>query len=189
MTPVSASPDQASFVPLAAVGRGRLTIASVPAKILTGDIRQQRELLFAPVEGGETGHTRPVLKIQDGCDRRCAYCVIPLVRGRSRSLAPDRVVEEIRDLAGRGAREVVLSGIDLGSYGRDLAPLAGSARRKTRASLEHLLRRILDEASIERLRLSSIEPMDVTEDLLALFAASDRLVPHFHMPLQSGSGL
>jgi threonylcarbamoyladenosine tRNA methylthiotransferase MtaB len=187
MTPVSASPERTSFVPLAAVGRGGITMAPAPAKILTGDIRQQRELLFAPVEGGEAGHTRPVLKIQDGCDHRCAYCVIPQVRGRSRSLAPDRVVEEIRSLAGRGAREVVLSGIDLGSYGRDVAPLAGSPRREPRASLEDLLRRILDETPIERLRLSSIEPMDVTEDLLALFAASDRLAPHFHMPLQSGS--
>jgi threonylcarbamoyladenosine tRNA methylthiotransferase MtaB len=187
MMPVSTSPERTSFVPLAPVGRGRITFAPAPAKILTGDILQQRELLFAPVEGGEAGHTRPVLKIQDGCDRRCAYCVIPLVRGRSRSLAPDRVVEEIRSLAGRGAREVVLSGIDLGSYGRDLAPLAGSAPAKTRATLEDLLRRILDETPIERLRLSSIEPMDVTEDLLALFVANDRLAPHFHMPLQSGS--
>jgi threonylcarbamoyladenosine tRNA methylthiotransferase MtaB len=187
MTPVSVLDERTSFVPLAAVGRERITMAPTPAKILTGDIRQQRELLFAPVEGGEAGHTRPVLKIQDGCDRRCAYCVIPQVRGRSRSLASDRVVEEIRRLAGRGAREVVLSGIDLGSYGRDLAPLAESARGKPRANLEGLLRRILDETPIERLRLSSIEPMDVTEDLLAQFAASDRFAPHFHMPLQSGS--
>jgi threonylcarbamoyladenosine tRNA methylthiotransferase MtaB len=187
MTPVSVLDERTSFVPLAAVGRERITMAPTPAKILTGDILQQRELLFAPVEGGEAGHTRPVLKIQDGCDRRCTYCVIPLVRGRSRSLAPARVVEEIRSLAGRGAREVVLSGIDLGSYGRDLAPLAGNARGKPRANLEGLLRRILDETPIERLRLSSIEPMDVTEDLLALFAASDRLARHFHMPLQSGA--
>src|SRR5216684_5083737 len=119
MTPVSASPERTSFVPLAAVGRGRITMAPAPAKILTGDIRQQRELLFAPVEGGEAGHTRPVLKIQDGCDRRCAYCVIPQVRGRSRSLAPESVIDEIRKLCDGGAREVVLSGIDLGNYGRD----------------------------------------------------------------------
>ena len=76
-----------------------------PAKILTGNIFESQELLVAPVEGGEAGHTRPVLKIQDGCDRKCSYCVIPQVRGRGRSLAPDRVVEEIRNMSKRGARE------------------------------------------------------------------------------------
>ena len=119
-----------------------------------------------------------MLKIQDGCDSRCSYCVIPQVRGRSRSLAPDRVIEEIRKLSERGAREVVLSGIDLGNYGRDLNP---------RTDLGGVLRRILDETPVERLRVSSIEPMDVTEDLIGLFAASDRLARHFHMPMQSGS--
>jgi threonylcarbamoyladenosine tRNA methylthiotransferase MtaB len=173
--------------PLATSARGRpaTSIAGEspshvrgPGKILTGNILEQRELFFAPVEGGEAGHTRPVLKIQDGCNSRCSFCVIPQVRGRSRSLAPDRVLEEIRKLAENGAREIVLSGIDLGSYGRDLKP---------RAELGELLRRIVDETPIERLRTSSIEPMDVTEDLIALFAASERLARHFHMPLQSGS--
>jgi threonylcarbamoyladenosine tRNA methylthiotransferase MtaB len=149
-----------------------------PARTLTGNILEQRELFFAPVEGGEAGHTRPVLKIQDGCDSRCSYCVIPQVRGRSRSLAPERVIEEIRKLAEKGAREIVLSGIDLGSYGRDLKP---------RVELGELLRRIAGETPIERLRVSSVEPMDVTEDLVSLFAASERLARHFHMPLQSGS--
>jgi threonylcarbamoyladenosine tRNA methylthiotransferase MtaB len=148
------------------------------AQILTGNIREQRELFFAPIQGGEAGHTRPVLKIQDGCDSRCSFCVIPQVRGRSRSLAPGRVVEEIRKLTENGAREIVLSGIDLGSYGRDLKP---------RAELGELLRRIVEETLIERLRVSSIEPMDVTEDLISLFAASERMARHFHMPLQSGS--
>jgi threonylcarbamoyladenosine tRNA methylthiotransferase MtaB len=88
------------------------------------------------------------------------------------------VIEEICKLSGRGAREVVLSGIDLGNYGRDLNP---------RADLGGVLRQILDETPVERLRVSSIEPMDVTEDLVGLFAASDRLARHFHMPMQSGS--
>lgn len=148
------------------------------AKILTGNISDRRELLIAPVEGREAGHTRPVLKIQDGCDSQCSYCVIPQVRGRSRSLAPDRVIEQIHKLGDGGAREVVLSGIDLGNYGRDLHP---------RTELGTVLRRVLDESPIERLRVSSIEPMDVIEDLIGLFAASDRLAQHFHMPLQSGS--
>jgi threonylcarbamoyladenosine tRNA methylthiotransferase MtaB len=155
-----------------------LSLDRGPAKILTGDILEQRELLVAPVEGGEAGHTRPVLKIQDGCNKRCSYCVIPQVRGRSRSLAPRSVIEEIRKLCIGGAREVVLSGIDLGNYGRDLAP---------HAELGELLRRILDETAVERLRVSSVEPMDVTEDLIAIFAASERMARHLHMPLQSGS--
>jgi threonylcarbamoyladenosine tRNA methylthiotransferase MtaB len=88
------------------------------------------------------------------------------------------VVEEIRKLCDGGAREVVLSGIDLGNYGRDLAP---------HAALGELLRRILDETAVERLRVSSVEPMDVTEDLIAIFASSERMAHHFHMPMQSGS--
>ncbi len=88
------------------------------------------------------------------------------------------MVEEIRKLCDGGAREVVLSGIDLGNYGRDLSP---------RAELSETLRRVLDETPVERLRLSSIEPIDVNEDLIALFAASGRMARHFHMPMQSGS--
>src|SRR5258708_16879725 len=137
--------------PAASVAGESLSLARAPAQIMAGGFLDQKELFFAPVEGGEGGHTRPVLKIQDGCDSRCSYCVIPQVRGRSRSLAPDRVIEEICKLAEGGAREIVLSGIDLGSYGRDLKP---------RVELGELLRRIVDETPIERLRVSSIEPMD-----------------------------
>jgi threonylcarbamoyladenosine tRNA methylthiotransferase MtaB len=122
--------------------------------------------------------TRPILKIQDGCDQRCAYCVIPFVRGRSRSLPPAEAVAEVRRLVAGGAKEIVLSGINLGSYGRDLEP---------RADLLSLLRRILGETTVERLRLSSIEPADVTRELVELFASSERLARHFHVPLQSGS--
>jgi threonylcarbamoyladenosine tRNA methylthiotransferase MtaB len=147
-------------------------------KILTGDIFAQTTLLAAPLLGGENEHTRPILKIQDGCNLRCSYCVIPFVRGKSRSLPAQQVINEIRRLADSGYREVVLSGINLGMYGRDLSP---------RVEFEDLLRRILDETSISRLRISSIEPMDVTSDLIALFASTDRLARHFHMPLQSGA--
>jgi threonylcarbamoyladenosine tRNA methylthiotransferase MtaB len=175
---VSSAAASRGFVPLSMIASQALSPVRDTAKILTGDIQEQRELLVAPVEGGEAGHTRPVLKIQDGCNKRCSYCVIPQVRGRSRSLPPETVVEEIRKLCEGGAREVVLSGIDLGNYGRDLAP---------HAELGALLRRILDETTVERLRVSSVEPMDVTEDLIAIFAASERMARHFHMPLQSGS--
>jgi threonylcarbamoyladenosine tRNA methylthiotransferase MtaB len=178
MGPVSSPAARQGFVPLSMIASDALSLERGPAKILTGNILEQRELLVAPVEGGEAGHTRPVLKIQDGCNKRCSYCVIPQVRGRSRSLAPRSVIEEIRKLCEGGAREVVLSGIDLGNYGRDLAP---------HAELGELLRRVLDETAVERLRVSSVEPMDVTEDLIAIFAASERMARHFHMPLQSGS--
>jgi threonylcarbamoyladenosine tRNA methylthiotransferase MtaB len=155
-----------------------LSLERGPAKILTGNIFEQTEVLVAPVFGGEADHTRPILKIQDGCDNRCSYCVIPFVRGRSRSLPPAQVIAEIRKLTDAGFNEIVLSGINLGSYGRDLAP---------RVDLLELLRRILDETPLPRLRLSSIEPQDVTQDLVDLVATSDRIARHFHVPLQSAS--
>jgi threonylcarbamoyladenosine tRNA methylthiotransferase MtaB len=147
-------------------------------KILIGNIFDRTEFLSAPVLGGEGNHTRPTLKIQDGCDSRCSYCVIPFVRGKSRSLPSETVLHEIRCLSETGFREIVLSGINLGTYGRDLSP---------RVEFEHLLRRILDETHVDRLRISSIEPLDVTQDLIDLFASTDRIAQHFHMPLQSGS--
>ena len=148
------------------------------APILTGDIFALSDVLVAPVLGGEGNHTRPTLKIQDGCNSRCSFCVIPFVRGKSRSLPPHTVLSEIQRLADSGFREIVLSGINLGTYGRDLAP---------RVEFLDLLRRILDETSVERLRVSSIEPLDVTQDLIGFFASTNRIAPHFHMPLQSAS--
>jgi threonylcarbamoyladenosine tRNA methylthiotransferase MtaB len=167
-----------SFVPAASLNSGAMSLHKGPAKILTGDIFEQTSLLAAPVLGGEGNHTRPVLKIQDGCNSRCSYCVIPFVRGKSRSLSAREVLEEIHKLSEAGYREIVLSGINLGTYGRDLSP---------RVVFIDLLRRILDETPIERLRVSSIEPLDVTHDLIALFASTRRIAQHFHMPLQSGS--
>jgi len=167
----------AAFVPLGSFAALDVTASPRSAQILTGDVFELAEVLVAPVEGGEADHTRPLLKIQDGCNQRCSFCVIPFVRGRSRSLVPERVIEEICALVTRGYREVVLTGIHLGSYGRDLA---------ARVDLLALVRRILDETPLERLRLSSIEPMDVTEDLIALVASNERIARHFHIPLQSG---
>jgi len=158
--------------------RSRGNAAPHLGNILTGDIFNRTEFLSAPVLGGEGNHTRPTLKIQDGCDSRCSYCVIPFVRGKSRSLPSDTVIQEIRHLTESGYREIVLSGINLGTYGRDLAP---------RVEFEDLLRRILDQTAVERLRISSIEPLDVTQDLIDLFAGTDRIAQHFHMPLQSAS--
>ena len=148
------------------------------ARILSGDIFDLSDVLVAPVLGGEGNHTRPTLKIQDGCNARCSFCVIPFVRGKSRSLPPEKVVAEIQRLAESGYREIVLSGINLGAYGRDLSP---------RAAFLDLLRRILDETRVERLRVSSIEPLDVSLTLIEFIAGNERLAPHFHMPLQSAS--
>src|SRR5437899_2097563 len=158
--------------------RSRGDAAPQLGKILTGDIFEQHAFLSAPVLGGEGNHTRPTLKIQDGCDSRCSYCVIPFVRGRSRSLPPGEVIREIHRLAETGYREIVLRRLNLDTHGRDLSP---------RVEFEDLLRRILGETSVERLRISSIEPLDVTQDLVDLFASTDRIAQHFHMPLQSAS--
>ncbi len=121
---------------------------------------------------------RPTLKVQDGCNARCSFCVIPAVRGRSRSLPSAVVISQIREIECKGYREVVLSGINLGSYGRDLAP--GS-------TFSGLLRQILDETTISRIRVSSIEPMDVSAEMIEMVASEPRLADHFHVPLQSGS--
>lgn len=154
-----------------------LSLARAPAKILTSDIFESE--ISLPVSGTTSGdRTRPILKIQDGCNHRCSYCIIPFVRGRSRSVPPDAVLERVRSFVGCGAKEVVLSGINLGSYGRDLSPRTG---------LEPLVGRILAETDLDRLRFSSIEPEDVTQGFIDMVASSDRIAAHFHVPLQSGS--
>ena len=120
--------------------------------------------------------TRAMVKIQEGCDQVCAYCIVPRVRGRERSIPSAEIVAEIRRNLERGHREVVLTGTQLGSYGFDLdgETLAG------------LLSRILRETGVSRLRLSSLQPQDIDDELLDLWA-DPRLCPHFHLPLQSGS--
>lgn len=154
-----------------------VTGAPYHGQIHVGDIFAQRDFLTAPVGDAGGDRTRPNLKIQDGCNNRCSFCIIPFVRGRSRFMPADRVVEQVRELSAR-YREVVLSGINLGRWGRE----AGSAMR-----LPDLIRRLLNETNIERLRLSSVEPMDFSEDLLGLMASSPRIAKHVHAPLQSGS--
>ena len=146
-------------------------------EIHVGDIFARHDFLSAPVEDASGDRTRPNLKIQDGCNNRCSFCIIPFVRGRSRSAPVSQVVEQVRNLAGR-YREVVLSGINLGRWGRE----AGGSMR-----LPDMLRMLLAETAIERLRLSSVEPMDWSDDLLELVASSNRIAKHVHAPLQSGS--
>jgi threonylcarbamoyladenosine tRNA methylthiotransferase MtaB len=146
-------------------------------QVHVGDIFEQREFLAAPVDDAAGDRTRPNLKIQDGCGNRCSFCIIPSVRGRSRSAPPEQVVNQVRVLAERYS-EVVLSGINLGRWGRDL---------DGRWKLADLIRRLLSETGARRLRLSSLEPMDWSDDLLSLMAENARIARHVHAPLQSGS--
>lgn len=129
---------------------------------------------------GPGTQTRPNLKIQEGCGNRCTFCVIPTTRGASRSLPAAKVLSQVRGFVAAGGKELVLSGINLGRWGRDLPE---------NRSLAGLVREILKEASLPRLRLSSIEPMDWTPELIGLMRefGDGRLARHAHLPLQSGS--
>jgi threonylcarbamoyladenosine tRNA methylthiotransferase MtaB len=132
--------------------------------------------------------TRPNLKIQEGCGNRCTFCVIPQTRGSSRSLSAASILKQVEGFVAAGGNELVLSGINLGRWGRDLSePLA--AEIAERGSLAGLVRQIFEQTSLARLRLSSIEPMDWNEELIGLMAefGGTRLARHAHLPLQSGS--
>ena len=150
------------------------------------DIFAHTELLAAPVfeinretsGSHENDRTRPNLKVQDGCDNRCSFCVIPSVRGHSRSLPLPQIIREVNSLVATGYREVVISGINLGRWGRDLGP---------KPVFESLICSILDQTQLEKLRISSVEPMDWSDELIALVASSPRIAKHAHVPLQSGS--
>ncbi len=126
-------------------------------------------------------HTRAFLKIQDGCHLRCTYCIIPFVRPAVTSKQADTVVEEIRRMVLAGRREIVLTGVHLGAWGRDFKDA------DPRNALTRLVTRILSETDVERVRLSSIEANEVTPELVRLYAAEGRLAPHLHVPLQAGS--
>lgn len=123
------------------------------------------------------GRTRAFVKVQDGCDARCSFCLIPRARGPSRSVPAERVIEQVRLLVEAGYLEVVLTGVNLGFYGRDFRPKGGLAA---------LIRQILERTSVRRLRLSSVEPKTLTAELKELLASSPRICRHLHIPLQSG---
>ncbi len=165
-------PVSPSFVPLQSLqGDGR-------AAVYVGDIFAHTELLAAPVFGTGNERTRPNLKVQDGCDNRCSFCVIPSVRGQSRSRKLDQVLDDVNALTSAGYREIVISGINLGRWGRDLAPVS---------RFEVLVEAILARTELQKLRLSSVEPMDWSDALIALVSSSLRIAKHAHVPMQSGS--
>src|SRR5438094_4183549 len=202
---------ETSFVPLSELAKERVFVS---------DIFAHTELLAAPVFDSANQRTRPNLKVQDGCGNRCSFCVIPSVRGHSRSLPLAEVIREVNALVEAGYREVVISGINLGRWGRDLhdprrdsrprlsgrAQFAGasigaketvpysfasdttelsSAARSYR--FENLIHTILAQTPLEKLRISSVEPMDWSNQLIALMAENTRIAKHAHVPLQSGS--
>ena len=127
------------------------------------------------------GRTRSMVKIQEGCNQVCAYCIVPKTRGRERSVPMETLLQEVKDRVAGGYREVVLTGTQLGSYGYEFG-----ANPEGVPWHEHLIRRILDEPGIDRLRMSSLQPQEITPGLIGLYAEG-RLCPHVHMPLQSGS--
>ena len=182
-----------NFFPLEALQRPATddSDAGMHTPVLVGDIFTHTDFahtdfLAAPVfdmdvdadtAAGST-RTRPNLKVQDGCDNRCSFCIIPSVRGNSRSLPPAEVLREVEALVRAGYREMVISGINLGRWGRDLAPVS---------SFEELLHSILERTAIEKIRISSVEPMDWSSELIDLVASHPRIARHAHVPLQSGS--
>jgi threonylcarbamoyladenosine tRNA methylthiotransferase MtaB len=127
---------------------------------------------------GEFSRTRPFIKIQDGCDARCSYCIIPSVRGKSRSLAIEEVVRRVVLFRDRGYKEMILTGISMGGYGKDLNP---------KTNLNELMRRLNSLEGNFKIRLSSVEPEEVDDEWIDTFASSERFQPHLHLPLQSAS--
>ena len=165
-----------------AIGAGTGEGPSLPgladlAAIFRDDFSKARSILAAPASQ-TGGRTRPFIKIQDGCDAKCTYCIIPQVRGPSRSVPPELVVEQCRRLVAVGFKEVVLTGIHIGTYGTYLKP---------RYSLDRLLTEIMGVPGLERVRLSSIEPMQLSRRITALAEDCRQIAPHFHICLQSGS--
>lgn len=130
--------------------------------------------------------TRSFLKVQDGCDYNCSFCTIPMARGASRSDTLERAVANARDIASQGAREIVLTGVNLGDFGNGTAVIEGS-RPKKEALFIDLVQALDREVDIPRFRISSIEPNLLTEEIIAFVAESQRFMPHFHVPLQSGN--
>lgn len=153
-------------------------------KIAVGDIMSLREtaphLLDGPADTIE-GHTRAFVQVQDGCDHRCTFCIIPYGRGNSRSVPMGVVVERVRALVGHGSNEVVLTGVDLTSYGGDL-PGATRLGTLVRTLLRHV-------PELRRLRLSSIDSVEADDELLRAIAEEERLMPHLHLSLQAGDDL
>ena len=141
-----------------------------------GDIGSRKEICLLPVRRFP-GRTRAFLKLQDGCNNFCTYCIVPYARGRSRSLSVQEAIDQVDVFAREGYREIVFTGIHVGMYGQDLSPPT---------SLLHFLDQSTAAYPGIRFRLSSLEPGEVKDDILSLMAQRPNFMPHFHIPLQSG---
>jgi threonylcarbamoyladenosine tRNA methylthiotransferase MtaB len=170
--------------PLAIVGNGNkhllvetaLLDKQLDMVMLTGKISAQKKICPLPVRRFN-GRSRAYLRIQDGCNNFCTYCIVPYTRGRSRSLPLDQVLEQIRVFADEGYREIVVTGINVGKYGLDL---------EEGEDIYSLLATICRDVPSMRIRLSSVEPTEVNDRLLELMTGHDNFMPHLHIPLQSG---
>ena len=144
-------------------------------RLQISDIEKETQCLDVPLYSFHR-HTRAFLKIQDGCDAHCSYCIVPHARGRSRSLSPDRIIEHCARLKEKGFKEVVLTGIHIGAYGHDFSPPF---------PLEKLLERLEHAETPPRIRLSSMEPLDFSPALISFLTQSAKVCPHLHIPIQS----
>ena len=164
------------------VGLGRLddlerVVASgAGERVMVTNLRKTK----APIELAAValdGHTRSFLKLQEGCDQFCTFCIVPFSRGTSRSVEPRRVITALDDLHARGFKEVILSGVHLGGYGKDLEP---------QVDLADLLEMIAERSPIERVRISSLDPEELSDRIIDVISQSPKFCPHLHLPLQAG---
>ena len=158
------------------------TISQATAPVQADPDLNRNSLQFGGIRAGanaisSAGRVRATIKIQEGCDQVCAYCIVPKVRGRERSIPPDALVAQVNLQVAEGVKEIVLTGTQLGTYGFDIAG----------TNLVAMLQRLLRETQVARLRVSSLQAHEISPELLDLWQDS-RLCPHFHVPLQSGSG-
>ncbi|KIC92726.1 2-methylthioadenine synthetase [Flavihumibacter solisilvae] len=165
----------------------KFNIASHLAELTKGDSAKISSCDIEEVSGFNSSwsvndRTRTFLKVQDGCDYNCSFCTIPMARGKSRSDNISNVLENARMLADKGVKEIVLTGVNLGDFGK-----GPEGNRKHEESFYDLVRALDDVEGIERFRISSIEPNLLTNDIIAFVANSRKFMPHFHIPLQSGS--
>jgi threonylcarbamoyladenosine tRNA methylthiotransferase MtaB len=166
----------------AVVGLGRLgdleraVNGAAAERVMVSNLRKERATIeLAPV--ALEGHTRAFLKLQEGCDQFCSFCIVPFSRGLSRSVDPRRVIEAIDGMHERGYKEVILTGVHLGGYGKDLDPPI---------ALEELLGMIAERSPIGRVRISSLDPEELSDRIISILAQSDKFCPHLHLPLQAG---
>jgi threonylcarbamoyladenosine tRNA methylthiotransferase MtaB len=155
----------------------RAALGEAASRVMVSNLRKER----APIELGAvalSGHTRAFLKLQEGCDQFCSFCIVPTSRGTSRSVEPRRIFAALDRLAASGFREVILTGVHLGGYGRDLDPPI---------SLEALLEMVAERSPIGRVRISSLDPEELSDQIVEIMALSGKFCPHLHLPLQAGT--